>query len=81
MDKDFFDDLFGAFPNHSNISIGIRPGTWSNSSLVSSGAFINDQYLKIVKYQTGNTIARHYTDAGKTGLDGQLTTTITKSLS
>ena len=74
MDKDFFDDLFGAFPNHSNISIGIKdPSTWSNSSLV-SGAFINDQYLKIVKYQTGNTIARHYTDAGKTGLDAVILT-------
>ncbi|HBU76274.1 MAG: hypothetical protein CL447_01900 [Acidimicrobiaceae bacterium] len=75
MDKDFFDDLFAAFPNRSNISIGIKdPSTWSNSSLV-SGAFINDQYLLIVKYQTGNTIARHYTDTSETGLDAVILTT------
>ena len=70
MDKDFFDDLFQEFPYVSEIKIGIKdPTTWSNTAHPYSDAFVNDHFIRIIKYQTGNTIARHYTQSSYTGLD------------
>lgn len=70
MNQAFFDDLFQEFPHQSEINIGIKdPVNWSNTALPSSGAFVNDHYIRIVKYASGNTIARHYTQGSYTGLD------------
>lgn len=70
MNQAFFDDLFQEFPFQSEINIGIKdPVNWSNTAQPSSGAFVNDQYIRIVKYSSGNTIARHYTQSSYTGLD------------
>ena len=70
MNQAFFDDLFQEFPHQSEINIGIKdPVSWSNTALPSSGAFVNDHYIRIVKFASGNTIARHYTQGSYTGLD------------
>ncbi|MGB0730178.1 MAG: InlB B-repeat-containing protein, partial [Ilumatobacteraceae bacterium] len=70
FDKDFFADLLEEFPNMDSIKIGIKdPATWSNTAIYYSGAFVNDQFVNIVRYPTGNRIARHYTQNSYTGLE------------
>ena len=69
MNKDFFDDIFQEFPHQSEFDIGIKdPVNWSNTASIFSGAFVNDHFIRIVKYSSGNTIARHYTGSNYTGL-------------
>ena len=66
MNKDFFDDIFQS-SHQSEFDIGIK--TRSTGRIpVSFLALSLTIIIRIVKYSSGNTIARHYTGSNYTGL-------------